>query len=250
MKYKQVAVNIIILLGILASLIPIQGYSNAENLISQWRIEKWNDDIVVAWDWPSTFFEATSGSYINYTSTHYDSANFTHPSAGIIEIGNLTTQTTNNKTAEALVLSIYGWFPGLVTSSSNWSLQERVAKEVAQGPWTLGSLQVHELLYTYSGMLRQAINFSYNQDPSIGNQNTTLIYDKGTGVLLEGYTELKFLEYYVLKLKLTFSELISIESTAESRIDNLTAWDPILLFFTIISLGFFWTIIRARNCHK
>ena len=225
------------------SFFPIQGDSNDINLVSRWKIHEWNDDIAVAWDWPTTYFEATIGSYINYTIDYYDSGNFTYPSAGTIEIGNLTTHTTNNKTGEVLVLSIYGWFPGLVTSSRNWNLQQQVAEVAAQGQWTLGSLVTSNVNYNYAGTPRQAINFTYKQDPSSGNQNTTLNYDKETGVLLEGFTEVKFTSYYVLSLKLIYSDLIPNDTTT----NNETAWIFIPILIATLVMGLAWKAIRNKR---
>jgi len=115
MKYKLITLEIILLISILTSIIPIQGKPINLNLVSRWEIQEWNDDAAVFWwDPPITtsYFIASTGSYINYTLDYYDSTNFTHPSTGKIEIGNLTIHTTNNKTGEVLALSIYGWFPG------------------------------------------------------------------------------------------------------------------------------------------
>jgi hypothetical protein len=114
MKYIFITLKIIFLISILTSIIPTQGKSIDLNLVSRWEIQEWNDDAAVFWwDPPVTtsYFIASSGSYINYSMDYYDSTNFTHPSAGTIEIGNLTIHTTNNKTGEVLALSIYGWFP-------------------------------------------------------------------------------------------------------------------------------------------
>jgi len=211
----------------------IQGSSEDESSFALWQILDWNDDIAVAWDWGVSSFETINGSHINYTLSHYEPSNFTHPSAGSIIVGNLTTQTTNNKSAEVLVLSIYGWFPGLITSSNNWSLQEQVALSAAQGVWTLGSLTTNEISYEYQGSNREAITYRYKQDPSIGNQNTTLTYDKETGVLLEGWTEIFFAESYVLHLKLAETNIIDIKTPTTS----FTALFPISIGIAMILLG-------------
>ncbi|MHA2244527.1 MAG: hypothetical protein ACXADY_06125 [Candidatus Hodarchaeales archaeon] len=239
MKNKYIVTTIVLIFSISGNFIIIQGNSIDKNLESRWKINKWNDDIVVAWDWGSTNFQTTNGSYLNYTLTEYDPTNFTHPSKGIIEIGNLTIQTTNNKTGEALVLSIYGWFPGLVTSSSNWNLQKQVAQEAANGQWTLGTLVTSESSYDYEVTSLQAINFTYSQDPNTGNQNTTLIYDKETGVLLEGYTEIQFTDYYFLSLKLVSSDIIVTES--------ITNWSSLTIFLTIIGTGIIWKVKRSKK---
>ena len=257
MKYNQL-INVIILMICLTLVSPlIQGTPEIEESFARWQILDWNDDIVVAWDWGVNSFETINGSYINYTLSHHESSNFTHPSAGSIIVGNLTTQTTNNKTAEVLVLSIWGWFPGLITSSNNWTLQEQVALSASQGTWTLGNLSVNEVSYDYQGDNREAIIFVYKQDSSIGNQNTTLIYDKETGVLLEGWTEICFAELYVLHLKLTETSIIDIETSitalpttssttsTTSTTSNITdiktstdtPWFPLTIGLALILLG-------------
>ncbi len=233
MKSNQFFYSIMPMICLILVSPPIQGSSEVDNSFAQWQILDWNDDITVAWDWGLNSFETLNGSYINYTLSHYEPSNFTHPSAGSIIVGNLTTQTTNNKSAEVLVLSVYGWFPGLVTSSSNWSLQEQVAFSAAQGVWTLGSLTVNEISYNYQGYNLEAITFIYEQDPSIGNQNTTLTYDKETGVLLEGWTEIFFSESYVLHLKLTETNIIDIKTST----NNLTALFPVTIGIAMILLG-------------
>lgn len=238
LNYKYITIFFIVLFGISVSFISIQGNSINENLVSRWIIEEWNDNVAVAWDWPSTYFEATTGSDINYTLDYHDPTNFTYPSAGTIEIGNLTTYTNNTYIAEVLILSIYGWFPGLVTSSTNWDNQLQAAQEAAQGQFTLGTIVRNDIEYNYSGKFRHAINFTYNQDLSIGNQNTTLIYDKKSGVLLEGYSELQFLNRYVLRLKLVHSELISTVS--------VTSWCFLPIVLACVIISFAWKLERGK----
>lgn len=240
MKYSQKMLLKLLLLVLMLNFIPAQGNISQESLVSRWEIEEWNEENIVAWEYPTTYFSATIGSIINYTVTTYDPTNFTHPSSGEIDIGNLTTQTTNNKTGEVLALSIWGWFPGLITSSSDWELQKETSSKSAQGEWTLGSLDTQEFTFNYSGLSRSAIKFSYVQDPSVGNQNTTLIYDKETGVLLEGYTELQFYIPYILRLKLVYSDLIS-ESNSNLTINPF--WISLL---TIISISLFWRALRKN----
>ena len=175
MKYSQKMLLKVLLLVLLFKFIPVQGKIFQENFVSRWEIEEWNKENIVAWEYPTTYFSAIIGSIINYTVTSYDPTNFTHPSSGEIKIGNLTTQTTNNKTGEVLALSIWGWFPGLITSSADWELQKETALKAAQGEWTVGSLDIQEFTFNYSGISRSVIKFNYVQDPTLGNQNTTLI---------------------------------------------------------------------------
>ncbi len=271
MKYSQKMLFKFLFLVLLLNFIPVQGKISQEELVSRWEVEEWNEENIVSWEYPTTYFSATIGSIINYTVASYDPTNFTHPSSGEIEIGNLTTQTTNNKTGEVLALSIWGWFPGLITSSSDWELQKETALKAAQGEWTLGSFDTLEFNFNYSGISRSAIKFSYFQDPSVGNQNTTLIYDKETGVLLEGYSELTFLIPYILRLKLVYSDLISeLGSTTTTTISesgsttttisksgsttttisksgsNLTINPFWVSLLTIISISLFWRAVKKN----
>lgn len=241
MNYKRKILGILLLVGLMVQIFPTHALFDEENLVSRWEVNQWNEVNHVTWDWPSVNFTVDIGSLINYTISTYEPANFTNPSSGIIEIGNHTTETTNNKTGEVLTLSIYGWFPGLITSSSNWTLQKQVAQQVAQGQWMKGDLEIHELTYNYTGLLRQAINFSYQQNSTLVNQNTTVIYDLDTGVLLEGFTEIQFTEYYVLQLKLVYSDLIT-ESNA-----NLTTQFFFVYLITIVFLSLFWGVLRKKK---
>jgi len=241
MNYKRKILGILLLVGLMINFFPAHALFDEENLVSRWEVNQWNEANHVTWEWPSINFTVEIGSFINYTISTYDSANFTHPNSGIIEIGNHTTQTTNNKTGEVLALSIWGWFPGLITSSGDWTLQKQVAQDAAQGQWTKGNLEIHELTYNYTGLLRQAINFSYQQNSTLGNQNTTVIYDMDTGVLLEGFTEIQFTEYYVLQLKLEYSDLIT-ESNA-----NLTTQSIFVNLIAIVFLSLFWGLLRKKK---
>ncbi|WP_455464624.1 hypothetical protein, partial [Candidatus Hodarchaeum mangrovi] len=105
------------------------------------------------------------------------------------------------------------WFPGLVTSSSDWNLQKQVAQSAAEGLYTAGTLVVTDISYSYRNASRSAIQFQYTQDLSLGNQNTTLIYDKQTGVLLKAFSEIFFDHEYVIGLELITSDLIKLGST-------------------------------------
>lgn len=233
MEHNHFFYVLLVIVGLLLISPPAQGSSEIEESFGQWLILDWNDANAVAWDWGVSSFVTSNGSYINYTLSHHDPSNFTHPSAGTLIVGNLTTQATNNKTAEVLLLSIYGWFPGLVTSADNWVLQKQVATSAAQGEWTFGSLNVTDVTYNYQGVSRNAITFNYQQDPTVGNQNTTLTYDLETGLLLEGWTEIFFDEYYVLHLKLAETNMIDFDTSTI----GVTAVFPITIGFALFILG-------------
>ncbi|NHJ03155.1 MAG: hypothetical protein EAX86_13545 [Candidatus Heimdallarchaeota archaeon] len=232
---KQSLIFILFLI-ILIFGVPLVITSIAQNSSykSQWRINNWNEARPVSWNWPDINFTATIDSYLNYTLEEFNPNNFTHPSSGKVEIGNLTTIATNNKTAESLLLSIYGWFPGLVTSSGDWELQKEVAMEAASGFWTEGDLYISEHLYSYSNSVRKAINFTYSQNSALGNQNTSLVYDKETGVLLEGFSEIFFDYYYVIDLQLVYSDLIKVNESKNFLTD--IAFYSIILPFLCMSI--------------
>ncbi|MHA1973473.1 MAG: hypothetical protein ACTSW1_10795 [Candidatus Hodarchaeales archaeon] len=230
MQFFKKRMFVVIFVFLTASSI-VNGSPKAISQFSQWRILEWNEENPVIWEWGLTSFVAQNGSLISYNMSYYDPTNFTHPSSGIISIGNLTTLTTNNKTAEVLVLSVWGWFPGLVTSI-NWTLQRQVASSAAQGLYTSGTLDIKELSYPLGGHVFSAIQFDYKQSPDLGNQNTTLIYDKDTGLLLEGFTELFFSHYYVLHLRLESSDLVTFDPNVTS------SWSFFVVAISLVVLVF------------
>jgi len=118
--------------------------------------------------------------------------------------GNMTLTLVNDSDiASALTLSIWPWFPGLI-SHLNWS-QVIVEAKAANTGFMQGNLTIVE--YT------RFILFSYQQNKTSG-QNTTLIYDLNTGILMSGYTA--FGDYYlglVYEEKLENESVIGVEST-------------------------------------
>ncbi|MFW9830536.1 MAG: hypothetical protein ACFFD8_01995 [Candidatus Thorarchaeota archaeon] len=117
---------------------------------------------------------------------------------GLLNIGNLTLFNNNSRIAAELVLSIWPWFPGLV-SHLDWVTVDQAATEAATSYFMNGSLEIRTSLDTKS--------YIYHQGP-LGNQNTSLVYDLHTGILLAGYTEFFFLNDYHLGI-----ELITITRT-------------------------------------
>ncbi|MFW9857058.1 MAG: hypothetical protein ACFFFG_18555 [Candidatus Thorarchaeota archaeon] len=235
MKVRQITIICLVLVGSMIFAPPVKYILAADEQISRWQVVQWNDEFIGWWNWPDVTFQASNGSYLNYTTTHYEPANFTHPSNGTIAFGNLTIQATNNKTAEVLVLSIWPWLPGLITST-DWDMQEDVGRDAANGLFTKGSFSRVDTTYNVLGLSRQAVNFTYGQDPSVGNQNTTLIYDRNTGVLLEGYTEFVFEIPYTLHLKLVNSDLIETASLT-----------PVLLVPSFVALLVSAVMARKRK---
>ena len=239
MSYNKKIILFVLLLYLCFGYTLGSGEISENFYVSEWKITKWNDEYSVIWEWGLITFMATNNSLITYNATNYAPSNFTHPSSGILSVGNLTIMTSNNKTAEVLLLSIWGWFPGLVTSSSDWDLQKEVAQSAADGLYTAGTLIVTDISYSYQNSSRFAIQFQYTQDPSLGNQNTTLIYDKQTGVLLKGFTEIFFDYEYVLGLELINSDLIKLGSPP-----LFTSW---AIDFTLISIVILPIIIKKKS---
>ena len=106
------------------------------------------------------------------------------------------------------MLSVYPWLPGLVTHT-NWTWHQAQAHEGLDD--VNGTISVVESTYKVFGIERAAINFTFVQDKP-GNQNTTLTYDKKTGVLLESFSEINFGTLYRMKLILVQCNCLSSSS--------------------------------------
>ncbi|MFX0115246.1 MAG: hypothetical protein ACFFB3_11925, partial [Candidatus Hodarchaeota archaeon] len=180
----------------------------AANSVLQWKLADWNEAWVGSW-WNSTSFRGTvsaqNGTLANLTITEANVQNYTSSYWGIIEFGNFSETVDNAETASFLSLSIYPWYPGLVTHT-NWAWHEFEAQNAVQEGFMNGTLSISETKHQILGTERNAIIFTYKQDKTIGNQNTTLVYDKETGVLLETHTEILFGTLFKMKLILVHSD--------------------------------------------
>jgi hypothetical protein len=112
---------------------------------------------------------------------------------GSFMIGNLTLPANDSRIAAELALSIWPWFPGLV-SHLDWNIVDQEANDAANSFYMNGSLDIRSTATTRS--------YIYHQGPW-GNQNTTLVYDVNSGILLSGYTEFFFLHNYHLGIEFT-----------------------------------------------
>ncbi|MDO8057092.1 MAG: hypothetical protein Q6361_09555, partial [Candidatus Hermodarchaeota archaeon] len=110
---------------------------------------------------------------------------------GMFTIGNLTIPANDSRIAAELALSIWPWFPGLVTHL-DWNAVDQEANDAANGFYMNGSLDIRSTATTRS--------YIYHQGPW-GNQNTTVVYDVNSGILLAGYTEFFFLNDYHLGIE-------------------------------------------------
>ncbi len=202
----------------------------------EWQVTNSNPNITIAW-YNSSFqligkVLISNNSRINLTITAINESNMASPVTGKITIGNLTTEAAMSEIAGALVLSIYPWYPGLL-AYPNWTYQENQAKTAANGQYLRGTLTISNITYQYGSTSRKAIKFLYQQDPNLGNQNTTLIYDISTGVLLEGFTELKFTEYYVLGLRLEKNPYFAKSAVGSGFTLLIPIFSAVLLLLTL-----------------
>ncbi len=142
----------------------------------------------VEWGWGTgDYWQASVGQRIIFTIDEIK-ANEVH---GMLSIGNLTLLTNDSRLAAELTLSIWPWFPGLI-SHLDWAAVDQNASSAATG-WMEGSLEIQTTETTKTYTYHQGI---------FGNQNTTLVYDLYTGLLKAAYTEFYFLKDYHLGIKL------------------------------------------------
>ena len=182
--------------------------SSDNKLVSNnvWRLLQWNSDYSPQW-WPHNLYvSAKPGDLVIYNVTQSNS-NMTNPTSGKFSFGNVTDfQTDNSELSLQFAISVYPWYPGFVTSPSNWTYQKEEAKNAAD--LLQGQINITEGLANASNMFRTSYQFDFKQDLSVGNQNTTLIYDKDTGVLLYAYSEFQGSVLYKIELELVSSSLI------------------------------------------
>ncbi len=147
---------------------------------------------VVEWGWGTgSYWKANKSGPVTFEIAAIQD-NEVH---GQFTIGNLTLLTNDSRIAIELVFSIWFnssiWFPGLV-SHLDWAAVDQEATASVSG-WMAGELEIRTSIATKTYIYHQGDN---------GNQNTTLIYDIRTGVLLEAYTEFFFFNDYHLGLLL------------------------------------------------
>lgn len=237
-----------------------------------WRLNNWNETETLNF-FPTANISAVIGSNVSYNITNVNEGNNTHPNEGVFSIGNLTLATDNPTIGSNLAFSVWPWIPGLV-AQTNWTWQINEANIASNEGFLAGSMDITTVLnssnsynFNFIDFNRQVIEFNYHQNFP-GNQNTTLIYDTETGVLLHGYTELYFDKLYFLELELisstliTTSNAIELVSSTSSTSSSLTVSNsntlntssksteevsfsminPIIIFGTIILL-----LLRKKN---
>lgn len=161
-----------------------------------WKITNVTSESVEFGFGSKTYWQASVGDEIVF-EIHALRSNDVH---GLFTIGNLTLPVNDSRIAAEVVFSIWPWFPGFI-SSLDWSSVDQNATNAATG-FMEGSLVIWTTTNTKT--------YIYHQG-QWGNQNTTLVYDLKTGVLLEGYTEFFFINDYHLGV-----ELVQISSIPTS----------------------------------
>lgn len=166
-----------------ANLLP-NAFSNPK---LHWRITNATTEVVEYGFGTGTFWQAQAGQALTFEIQEMTD----HEIHGLFTIGNLSLAANNSRIAAELVFSIWPWFPGLV-SHLDWNAVDQAATDAATSFYMNGSLNIRSTAITRS--------FIYHQGPW-GNQNTTLVYDVNSGILLEGYTEFFFLNDYHLGIE-------------------------------------------------
>jgi hypothetical protein len=149
-----------------------------------WRITNVTDEVVEFGFGSGTFWHAQAGQELSFEVQVIADDDLT----GLLTIGNLTLPANDSRIAAELVFSIWPWFPGLV-SHLDWIAVDQAATEAAASFYMNGTLDIQDGASTKT--------YVYHQGPW-GNQNTTLVYDIDSGILLSAYTEFFFLNDYHL----------------------------------------------------
>jgi len=219
------------------------GESKTQNILSDtfWVVNNWNNDISINWFSAGLYLNNENNSLVRYKILSENPTNYSYPNAGKLSIGNFTDfDTDNNDIASTLTLSIWPWLPGIVTHV-NWTHHELEAESASNSIFLQGNLTItNEISFEIGNLMRSAIKFDYKQNLSLGNQNTTLIYDKSTGVLLSGYSEINFGQPFIIGLKYHNSTLISPTNSSNISGSSNVRFETFLpLIFVLILLSSF-----------
>jgi hypothetical protein len=149
-----------------------------------WRINNVTDEAVEFGFGSGTFWQAEAGQTLVFEIQEVVNDDL----HGLFKIGNLTIPANDSRIAAEIIFSIWPWFPGLI-SHLDWNSVDQAATDTAASFYMNGSLNIETTSTTKT--------YEYHQGPW-GNQNTTLTYDLGTGILLSAYTEFFFLNDYHL----------------------------------------------------
>jgi hypothetical protein len=207
---------------------------NKQVSINKWKLLSWNEVNATFWWSKGVYIQAEKGSTVTYNITSSED-NSTFPNSGALSIGNVTDiQTDNNDIASNLGLSIWPWMAGLVMNPNDWTYQKDEAKSASGSEFLQGTLEINEgLNYSILDFSRKAVEFTYLQNLTLGNQNTTLIFDLDSGVLLYGKSEFLGDVLYIIELELTSSTLIV---SSNYNASGFTILFPITILVIIYSI--------------
>ena len=196
-----------------------------------WNLAQWNSQVDVQWWSKGLYIHATPNTNVIYNVTKaYNNA--TDPNSGTFSIGNATNvQTDNLDLANQFALSIYPFAPGFVVNPNNWTYYEQQARDAAKS--LSGDLKISQGIGNASNLYRVSYVFQFNQT-SNGNQNTTLVYDRFTGVLIYAYSEFFFSSLYRIELQLDSSTLITVSNN--NIAPGFTFVIPIVVFVPLVLL--------------
>jgi len=159
------------------------GFTVQVGIYAEWQINSVNAQPVPwyridIWTYMGSW-KAENGSKMSYTVTAVNEDVY-----GDLIIGNLTvTNSSSAEIASALVLGILSWSPGLITHT-DWANHTEEAKEQTNSEWINGTLTIPEKNQVYMDKTLETISFILVSS----SQNTTLVYEKSSGVLLEAQT--------------------------------------------------------------
>ena len=240
--YKRITTVLLLLFTIQALVItPVtpKSTNNEQVSVNVWKLIDWNEANTTQWYSKGIFVQAQKGSQVAYNITS-SQKNETYPNSGYFSIGNASNiQTDNNDLANTFTLSIYPWSPGFVTNPTNWTQNEASAGAAAAGTYLQGHLSItNGLTYNFSKYQRIANEFVYSQNLTLGNQNTTLIYDRDTGVLLYAKSEIFFSALFKIVLELQSSTLIISSNTSTNQTTTTPSFTFVMPLLVVSSLFF------------
>ncbi len=125
--------------------------------------------------------------FCNITSQYLDS--------GVLKENCTFANKSTTEIGSTLILGYNDYNPGFITSI-NWTHEKLLANNsIDPMGWIPGSVNFDE-------SNPAEIKMIFKQDPARGNQNTTLIYNRDTGVLIYAKTEIFIYNLYRLEIQL------------------------------------------------
>lgn len=230
---KPLILVLIVFLSLQAQTLNVNAQTIDDTQISNnvWKLTQWNSKADVLWYSKGLYIHATPNTNVTYDVTKaYNNA--TDPNSGTFSIGNVTNvQTDNYDLANTFALSVYPWAPGFVVNPNNWTYYQQQAKDAANA--MPGTMKISQGIGNATNLYRVTYIFQFNQT-SGGNQNSTLVYDRFTGVLIYAYSEFNFSTLYKIELQLTSSTLITASNNNVAP--GFTFLIPIVLFVPLALL--------------